>query len=580
MPSTSITLAAVALLAAAFTLLLLLHSDQPDESKAIGIATVQLAHGTIQVRASSFPPNEPRSSEVMAAVAAAAAGVTAADVTTVSDDVFHKSKFSLHGSHANGSSASFSTRKLRSKHNDVQFYVQFSSPTDVATLAAFSRFSGHRVIAHVHDDLYVTLANPAAAAAGRSFPGVAWLQERDPGSKVGNSLKLQTQQESGGDGWMSSVRRLLPVLRSSSSAESIAITTMIAECWYDACGSAAASVKTVCPDVYVHPSLIEVTCPTEDVQRALLLLTQHPGIDHVDVKQKIGHMNFGGRQILGSGPSATPSSSSLFLSSISVTNSIIAVADTGVDMSNCFFYDSLVPAFPWTNSRVISRYTFQECSLCGRCCSLSYSPSGCSNSINTCGNQNDQDGHGTHVAGTVAGSGPPQVSYANGIAAGAKIFFQDIENKVSADKCTWSFGCDGLYPPSDLFNLFTPALQAGAFVHSNSWGCANPTPESNPYACNQYSMMSRSIDAFTSDNPQFLVLVAAGNDGGNAFSKTVGFPATCKNCLAVGATQQSDELMRSMHPYVDPGYYCRKIGDTCCVYVCLSQCTVVCFTFK
>jgi hypothetical protein len=38
-------------------------------------------------------------------------------------------------------------------------------------------------------------------------------------------------------------------------------------------------------------------------------------------------------------------------------------------------------------------------------------------------------------------------------------------------------------------------------------------------------------------NDDFLVLVAASNDGLNADDKTVGAPATCKNCLSVGATQ-------------------------------------------
>lgn len=518
----------------------------------------------------------------MAAVAAAAAAVTAAEVASVSDDLFHKSKFALHGSHSNGSSASFSTRKLSARSGDVQFYVQFSSPTDVVTMAAFARFSGHRVIAHVHDDLYVTIANPEAAAAGRSFPGVAWLQERDPGSKVGSSLKLQIRDHGGSGGWTSAVRGMFPrFLRSSSSSSSSDYTTIIAQCWYDACGAAAASVKAVCPDVYVHPSLIEVSCPSEDLQRALLLLTQHPGIDHVDVKERVGHKNFGGRQTLGVGPSATPTSSSLFLSSISVTNSIIAVADTGIDMSNCFFYDSAVPSFPWTNSRVVSQYTFQDCTLCGRCC-YAGSPSGCTNSANACGNQHDQNGHGTHVAGTIAGSGPGSVSYANGIAAGAKIFFQDIENKLPNNQCFHEGACGGLYPSSDMINLFTPALQAGAFVHSNSWGCYNPTPDTDPYACNTYNSRAHGIDAFTSANPQFLVLMAAGNDGANAFSKTVTSPSTCKNCLSVGATQQSDELLRSMQPYVDPGYYCRRVNDpTCCRFVdwrvsCVCVCACAC----
>ena len=54
------------------------------------------------------------------------------------------------------------------------------------------------------------------------------------------------------------------------------------------------------------------------------------------------------------------------------------------------------------------------------------------------------------------------------------------------------------------------------------------------------------------------MLVAAGNDGSNSFSKTVGSPATCKNCLSVGATQLSDALFRGMKPMIDQGWHCQK----------------------
>jgi subtilisin family serine protease len=60
------------------------------------------------------------------------------------------------------------------------------------------------------------------------------------------------------------------------------------------------------------------------------------------------------------------------------------------------------------------------------------------------------------------------------------------------------------------------------------------------------------------------VLVAAGNDGSNSFSKTVGSPATCKNCLSVGATQLSDALFRGMKPMIDQGWHCKHSTFGCC----------------
>jgi hypothetical protein len=46
------------------------------------------------------------------------------------------------------------------------------------------------------------------------------------------------------------------------------------------------------------------------------------------------------------------------------------------------------------------------------------------------------------------------------------------------------------------------------------------------------------VDSFVAAHPDALVLFAAGNDGDlDPPDGTVGSPATCKNCLAVGASQ-------------------------------------------
>jgi hypothetical protein len=57
--------------------------------------------------------------------------------------------------------------------------------------------------------------------------------------------------------------------------------------------------------------------------------------------------------------------------------------------------------------------------------------------------------------------------YANGIANGSRLFFQDIENYLNDSSCFKPGSCrfNGF---TDLFNLFAPALAAGA--------CATPVP--------------------------------------------------------------------------------------------------------
>jgi len=102
----------------------------------------------------------------------------------------------------------------------------------------------------------------------------------------------------------------------------------------------------------------------------------------------------------------------------------------------------------------------------------------------------------------------------NGAAPGAKIAFDDVGAGLSLSGIPW-----------DLGDLFPHSYAAGARLHSDSWGSRD----------RYYDIMSMEIDQFTHDHDDYLVLVAAGNDGPMSF--TVGAPATAKNILAVGASQ-------------------------------------------
>ncbi len=148
----------------------------------------------------------------------------------------------------------------------------------------------------------------------------------------------------------------------------------------------------------------------------------------------------------------------------------------------------------------------------------------------------DYSGHGTHVAGIVAGNGLesgsspqsdsfPTTCYA-GIAPEAELYFQ------SAGSDDGSSNLPGI--PSDLSLLFQPAYDAGARIHTNSWGTSG---------AGSYDSESVSVDQFMWDNKNFLVLYAAGNAGydkdmnGVIDPYCIDSPATAKNCLSVGASE-------------------------------------------
>lgn len=160
----------------------------------------------------------------------------------------------------------------------------------------------------------------------------------------------------------------------------------------------------------------------------------------------------------------------------------------------------------------------------------------------------DEMGHGTHVAGSVAGSGAAAVAAGHaftprGIAPDAAVHFTSIGQRV-----TWAPGVNlnpyGLYGiPNDLSNLFGPAYAAGVRIHTNSWGSRNTA--ANPNVEGSYNAQSRQVDAYSADHRDALVLFSAGNNGRDANADvqidgdSIGTPGTAKNCLTVGASENN-----------------------------------------
>jgi len=179
------------------------------------------------------------------------------------------------------------------------------------------------------------------------------------------------------------------------------------------------------------------------------------------------------------------------------SNTIVAVADTGLDTGSIStvhldFRGRVVGISAWCDG----------VKLPGVC---SGNPTGM-----------DLHGHGTHVAGSVLGNGTMSSGLIKGTAPGARLFMQSLNPN----------GAPSIYTPTDLRLLFDEAMDAGAKLHSNSWGA-----QSSHY----YSSHAYYTDDFSRSNKDFLILFAAGNTGSSPY--TVASQGHAKNALVIGSVE-------------------------------------------
>jgi len=136
----------------------------------------------------------------------------------------------------------------------------------------------------------------------------------------------------------------------------------------------------------------------------------------------------------------------------------------------------------------------------------------------------DQLGHGTHCAGTLAGDGARSNGHDKGIAYKSLIVFQAAGDDQ---------GGPAIYV-GNFFNVLNHAHSDGARIHSDSWGSDDD---------GLYDWTSKQCDDLTWDKRNISVFISAGNSGSGV--NTVGTPATAKNCIAIGNGNSKNSLSYS-----------------------------------
>jgi hypothetical protein len=205
---------------------------------------------------------------------------------------------------------------------------------------------------------------------------------------------------------------------------------------------------------------------------------------------------------------------SIFNHGLTGTGQIAALADTGIDSDMCFFrYDAAAgsvtnaqsPPPPGTGAidpthKIIAYYTQPGA---------------------TPYDDAVFNFHGTHTSSTVAGDNfanpstptAPGIDVADGMAPNAKLVFQDVGNEVT-----------GTLSLTDRSKMYLQALNAGARVHSNSYGSLS---------AGAYTLTDATTDRFLFDHEEMTLFFAAGNEG--PAPNTIRSPGNAKNVVTVGA---------------------------------------------
>lgn len=194
---------------------------------------------------------------------------------------------------------------------------------------------------------------------------------------------------------------------------------------------------------------------------------------------------------------------------------IVAVGDTGVDFDMCFFKD---PAYNESGSGVpLNMVSAKHRKLVTV---REFVPSN---------HGDERQGHGSHVAATIAGD-------AIGVHADAvlgsigDVRLRDFNGAAPRAKlAVFDFGsARNLHIPLDALHrdLFTPAYASGARIMSNSWG--DPS--------GAYDILSVDADRFVHENGDMLLVFACGNTGASRGLFGIHTPSYAKNVLSVGGS--------------------------------------------
>ena len=268
-------------------------------------------------------------------------------------------------------------------------------------------------------------------------------------------------------------------------------------------------------DVSPDDGLVNVFLSSEDgkadsILMAIDALASLPFVVWIEPKLDVRVTNIEAATVIQSGRSSpTLNNRPIWRAGITGKGQTVGIGDTGVDVDSCFFSES-------EKSKNVG-YLDAESKVHRKI--VSY---------RTVANDDDDHGHGTHTAGSVAGlafyDDEENPRYNSGSCPSCKLAVTDLSPESEAER--------GLLrvPRAGISDYYGYSRRRGAYIHSDSWGTENTA----------YTRMARDVDYFCWLDQYFLPIFSAGNLGVMLQElSTVSDPATAKNSIAVGASLSS-----------------------------------------
>lgn len=142
-------------------------------------------------------------------------------------------------------------------------------------------------------------------------------------------------------------------------------------------------------------------------------------------------------------------------------------------------------------------------------------------------------GHGTQCASLAAGvkRGANNDHFLTGVAPGAKLIIEDVSHEDGP--ANPGDPPAALQFPGDWTTWFGHSYQGGSRIHSCSWINSHPSTGGD-----NYQSTTRDADEFVYNNPDYVLVFAAGNFGESGYF-SVQEPSTGKNVLSVGMTKNA-----------------------------------------